>query len=136
MNRIYLLVISSFLLFYTYSFSQSNYDLNESEEIFTVVETMPEFPGGEKELIKFLSDNLKYPKVDKKNRYQGKVVVQFIVGKNGKLHSHEIVKSSGSETLDEEALRVIKLMPDWTPGYIKDKPVIVKFLLPIKFTLQ
>lgn len=105
------------------------------EEIFTYVEEMPSFPGGEAKLRKFLADNLRYPDQAKRFGVSGRVVVEFIVGKDGKVKDQRIVKGLGYG-LDDEALRVAKLMPDWTPGKVGGKAVIVKYQLPILFTLQ
>lgn len=105
------------------------------EEIFTYVEEMPAFPGGEAKLRDFLSKNLKYPEQAKRFGMSGRVVVEFIVGKDGKIKDQRIVRGLGYG-LDDEALRVTKLMPDWTPGKVGGKAVIVKFQLPILFTLN
>ncbi len=105
------------------------------EEIFTYVEEMPSFPGGDAKLRKFLADNLKYPEQAKRFGVSGRVVVEFIVGKDGKIKEQRIVKGLGYG-LDDEALRVTKLMPDWTPGKVGGKSVMVKFQLPILFTLN
>lgn len=105
------------------------------EEIFTYVEEMPSFPGGEAKLRKFLADNLRYPEQAKRFGVSGRVVVEFIVGKDGKVKDQKIVRGLGYG-LDDEALRVAKLMPDWTPGKVGGKAVIVKYQLPILFTLQ
>lgn len=125
-----------YLIFTISSFSQALTEKELDDEIYTVVETMPEFPGGETNLRQFLATNLKYPKEDKKSGYSGKVVIEFIVDKNGDVKNHRIAKSSGSETLDAEAMRVIKMMPSWTPGKVGEEPVIVRYMLPIIFTLK
>lgn len=106
------------------------------EEIFTIVESMPEFPGGGQEaLFKFLQKNMKYPQVAKENGIQGTVFVNFVVGKNGKIRDVKILRGV-NKMLDEEAIRVVKAMPSWKPGKQRGKPVSVSYNLPIKFTLR
>lgn len=102
------------------------------EEIFTNVEKNPEFPGGAKELFKFLSKNIKYPKDCKKKGIQGNVVVQFVVDTDGSITDVTIIKKV-HPSLDEEAIRVAKAMPKWIPGMNNGKNVKVKFILPINF---
>jgi periplasmic protein TonB len=95
---------------------------------------MPEFPGGEAALFRFLSVNLKYPEKAKRNKKEGKVYLSFVVGKDGKIRDISILH--GTPELNEEALRVVKLMPDWLPGIQNGKPVSVKYTFPVKFTLH
>ncbi|MBR4336858.1 MAG: TonB family protein [Bacteroidaceae bacterium] len=103
-------------------------------EVFNVVEKMPEFEGGVQNLLKFLKANITYPEEAKKNGTQGRVVVQFVVDKDGSITDAKIVKSVSPE-LDAEALRVVKIMPKWTPGEQKGEKVRVKFTLPVQFKL-
>ncbi len=105
------------------------------EEIFTVVETMPGFPGGEIERIKFLQKNIKYPQMARESQIQGTVYVTFVVETDGKVTDVRILRGIGGGC-DEEALRVIKMMPKWNAGKQRGKPVRVQFNMPIKFTLQ
>ena len=105
------------------------------ENAYDVVEQMPEFPGGMKELLKFLQDNLKYPESAKKNNLQGRVVVQFVVEKDGTPTEFNVVRSVDPD-LDAEALRVLKTMPKWKPGMEKGEAVRVKFTVPVAFKLQ
>ena len=107
---------------------------NNNNEIFQVVEKMPEYPGGTMEMLKFLQQNIKYPKQAQKDSIQGRVVVQFIVDKTGKVTSPSIVRSVSPE-LDAEAIRVINSMPQWTPGEQKGEAVNVEFTLPMQFRL-
>ena len=107
----------------------------EIEEVFMVVETMPEFPGGQQALMKFLTENLQYPANAKEKGIQGRVVCQFVVEKNGTPSNIEVVSSSGEPSLDNEAVRVISIMPKWKPGKQRAKPVPVTFVLPIRFKL-
>ncbi len=102
---------------------------------FTVVEDMPEFPGGEKEMYKFLSKNVKYPSQSKNLGKEGKVYVSFVVEKDGSISNVEIMKGV-EKNLDAEASRVIKSMPNWKPGKQRNQLVRVRFVLPISFKLQ
>ncbi len=110
-------------------------NLTETDKTFDVVEQMPEFPGGTSELMKFLSMNIKYPEAAEKAGLQGRVVVTFIVEKDGTVSNAKVVKSV-SEELDAEALRVINAMPKWKPGMQKGQPVRVKYTIPISFRLN
>ncbi|MBV6485179.1 MAG: hypothetical protein KFKLKKLM_01732 [Flavobacteriales bacterium] len=106
------------------------------EEIFTIVETMPEFPGGGQEaLFKFLQSEMKYPQVAKENGIQGTVFVNFVVGQDGKIRDVKVLRGV-NKMLDDEAVRVVKAMPSWKPGKQRGKPVSVSYNLPIKFTLR
>ncbi len=102
------------------------------DSIYSFVEKMPEFPGGEKALVAFLNKTIAYPdEAQKKNEY-GKVIVQFVISKNGKVENAKVVKSI-SPSLDNEALHVISLLPDWTPGEKDGQKVSVYRLIPIMF---
>ena len=108
----------------------------EEEVVFVVVESMPEFPGGQQALFKYLGDNVKYPVIAQENGIQGRVIGQFVVNKDGSIVDIEVVRSGGDPSLDKEAIRVIKSMPKWKPGKQRGKPVRVKFTLPVNFKLQ
>lgn len=105
------------------------------EAPFMVVEKMPEFPGGNAALMAYLTKNIKYPAVCRENNIQGRVLIQFIVNKDGSIVDPEVVKSV-NPYLDKEALRVISTMPKWTPGEQRGKAVRVKFTVPVNFKLQ
>ena len=105
------------------------------DEVFMVAEQMPEFPGGMKELLKFLQNNVKYPENAMKNNVQGRVIVQFVVEKDGTLTEFKVARSVDPD-LDAEALRVLKAMPKWKPGMQMGKIVRVKFTVPVSFKLQ
>lgn len=107
----------------------------EDEKVFELVEHMPEFPGGNNELLKFLSSNINYPDNAEKNKIEGRVIAQFVVGKDGNIKNAKIVRSVDQE-LDAEALRVINAMPKWKPAMHKGEVVNVKYTLPIVFRLQ
>ena len=100
-----------------------------------IPETMPYFPGGNVLMLKYLADNIKYPASAVKAKKQGRVIVGFIVQKDGSITHAKIARSIDPE-LDAEALRVVKGMPKWTPGTQLGKPVSVKYTLPVKFSLQ
>ena len=108
----------------------------EEEVIFMVVETMPEFPGGQQALFKYLGENVKYPVIAQENGIQGRVICQFVVNKDGSIVDGVVVRSSGEPSLDKEALRVINSMPKWKPGKQRGKPVRVKYTVPVNFRLQ
>lgn len=106
------------------------------EVVFVVVETMPEFPGGQQALFKYLSENVKYPVIAQENGIQGRVICQFVVNKDGSIVDVEVVRSGGDASLDKEAVRVIKSMPKWKPGKQRGKAVRVKYTVPVNFKLQ
>lgn len=107
----------------------------EEETIFQVVEVMPEFPGGMAECLKFLGKNIKYPTIAQENGVQGRVIVQFVVNRDGSIVDPVVVRSV-DPYLDKEALRVIKSMPKWKPGQQRGKAVRVKYTVPVTFKLQ
>jgi protein TonB len=107
----------------------------EEQEIFQVVEEMPEFPGGMAECMKFLGKNIKYPTISQENGVSGKVIVQFVVNKDGSVVDPVVVRSV-DPYLDKEALRVISTMPKWKPGKQRGKPVRVRYTVPVTFRLQ
>ncbi len=105
------------------------------QEIFIIVENMPEFPGGESALMEYLAKNTAYPPMAKESGIQGTVYVRFVVEPDGSVSNVTIMRGIGGGC-DEEALRVVKNMPRWTPGKQRGKPVRVQFNLPIRFVLQ
>jgi len=107
----------------------------EENKVFTAVEQMPQFPGGEAELMKYISKNLKYPPVAMENNIQGRVVVQFVVTKTGKIGEVKVVRGKDPD-LDKEAVRVVKSLPDFIPGKMNGQTVNVWYTLPITFKLQ
>lgn len=110
-------------------------DSTAKEEVFMVAEQMPEFPGGMKEMLKFLQENVKYPENAMKNNVQGRVIVQFVIEKDGTPTEFKVLRSVDPD-LDAEALRVMKAMPKWKPGMQKGQVVRVKFTVPVSFKLQ
>ncbi len=110
-------------------------DSTAKEEVFMVAEQMPEFPGGMKEMLKFLQENVKYPENAMKNNVQGRVIVQFVVEKDGTPTEFKVLRSVDPD-LDAEALRVMKAMPKWKPGMQRGEVVRVKYTVPVSFKLQ
>ncbi len=104
-------------------------------EIFTVVESMPGYPGGDAARMKFLQDNIKYPQMARESGIQGTVYVTFVVETDGSVTDVRVLRGIGGGC-DEEAIRVINKMPNWNAGKQRGKPVRVQFNMPIKFTLQ
>ena len=107
----------------------------EPDEIFLVVEDQPEFPGGTAALMEYLRKNIKYPAICRENNIQGKVIVTFVVNKDGSIVDIEVIKSV-NPSLDKEAIRVISQMPNWKPGAQRGKPVRVKYSVPVNFRLN
>ena len=104
-------------------------------EIFQVVEEQPMFPGGMQELMTFLQTNIRYPKEAQERGLQGRVVVQFVVNKDGSICDEHVVRSVDPQ-LDAEALRVVRSMPNWTPGKQRGEAVRVRFTIPVTFRLS
>ena len=110
-------------------------DLGDNPLNFHTVEDLPKFPGGAVELMKWLTKNLRYPLDAQRNKKEGKVVVQFIVNKDGTMSNLKVVKSAQYASLDREALRVMRKMPKWTPGVQNDKPCRTMVCIPVVFKL-
>ena len=106
----------------------------EEQQIFVVVEKMPEFPGGEEAMRRYLARNIRYPLIAQENGIQGRVICQFVVNADGKIVDVQVVRGVEA-SLDAEAVRVIQSMPSWTPGKQGGKSVRVKYTLPIRFKL-
>ncbi len=107
----------------------------DEAQIFTVVESMPGYPGGEAARIKYLNNNIKYPQMARESGIQGRVFVTFVVEKDGKVTDVRVLRGIGGGC-DEEAIRVIQNMPNWQPGKQRGKPVRVQFNMPILFKLN
>ncbi len=105
------------------------------DEIMVAVEVMPEFPGGTSALMKYLNSNIKYPTICMETGVQGKVIVQFVVDKDGNI-TNPVIARGVDPYLDKEALRVINSMPKWKPGMQNGKKVRVKYTVPVVFRLQ
>ena len=115
------------------SLSSKSREMNE--QVFTVVEKMPSFPGGDAELLKYIATNIKYPKESQANGEQGRVICSFIVGRDGSVNNPEVLRGV-TPLLNEEAVRVINTMPRWNPGMQRGKAVAVKYTVPITFRLK
>ncbi|MBK7937481.1 MAG: TonB family protein [Lewinellaceae bacterium] len=107
---------------------------DKTYEMFDI-QKPPGFPGGEKELLKFLSENIKYPPLARENNIQGTVALTFVVGKDGSVRDVQIVKDIGGGC-GKEAVRVVESMPKWNPGEANGHPVKVRFTLPVRFRLE
>ena len=108
---------------------------DQKEEPFNVVEDMPAFPGGMEAMIEYLSSNIKYPADAQKQKVDGRVLVNFVVEKDGSITEVKVIKPA-FPSLDAEAVRVVKAMPKWKPGYQNGKAVRVQFTMPINFSLK
>ena len=108
---------------------------HEENKIFTVVEQMPMYPGGDAALMQYLSSNIHYPAVAAENGVQGRVVVVFVVERDGSITDVNVMRSV-DPSLDREAVRLVKNMPRWTPGKQNGSAVRVKFQVPVTFRLQ
>jgi protein TonB len=107
----------------------------EETKVFDVVEQMPQFPGGPNALFEYLSKNIKYPVVAEENGIQGRVIVTFVVERDGSITDVKVAKSV-DPSLDKEAMRVVKSMPHWIPGKQNGSAVRVKYTVPVTFRLQ
>ncbi|MCI6838470.1 MAG: TonB family protein [Prevotella sp.] len=107
----------------------------EENKVFDVVEQMPSFPGGPQALLQYLNSNVKYPVVAQENGVQGRVVISFVVEKDGSVTDVQVAKSV-DPSLDKEAQRVVKSMPHWIPGKQNGSAVRVKYVVPVSFKLQ
>ena len=145
---IVIIVLAAIILIYRIN-KQSNRQLNNelqptnnkntpaknTENVYEVIEQMPQFPGGEQALLNYLSTNIRYPIIAQENGVQGKVIVRFVVNKSGEVENAVVLKAV-DESLDAEALRVVNSLPDWIPGEQKGEKVSVYYTLPISFKLQ
>lgn len=136
-NRLHFVALSAILLLASGNANtKSATEQGESKErVFRHVEQMPEFPGGEAALMKFINENLRYPTAAIKNGIQGRVTVQFVVTKDGSVGDVKVVRGV-DPTLDAEAVRVCKALPKFTPGTQNGIPVNVWYTLPITFRLE
>ena len=103
--------------------------------IYVVTETMPEFPGGMQEMMRFIKENIVYPVEAAQKGIQGRAICQFVVEKDGSISNVVVIRSSGDRDLDNEAIRVVQSMPQWKPGKQRGVPVRVKYTIPVSFRL-
>ncbi|MDD2530504.1 MAG: energy transducer TonB [Bacteroidales bacterium] len=125
-----LLMISAFTL----NVNAQEKKSDNSDVVYTVVENEAEFPGGVAAMNRFLAENIKYPTLAKQKNIEGKVIISFIVEKNGSLSDIRTIKDIG-EGCGDEGIRIVRLMPKWKPAKQKGQPVRQQFLLPISFVL-
>ena len=107
----------------------------EEAQVFFIVEEMPEFPGGEAALRRFIANAIKYPQIAQENGIQGRVYIQFVVDKDGSVTQASVARGV-DPSLDKEALRVVNSLPKWKAGMQRGKPVKVSYTVPINFQLQ
>jgi TonB family protein len=118
----------------SFQYASAN-DFPQDTMIYDMPEQMPQFPGGADAMDRFINDNIKYPPTAKEKKIQGKVYVQFIVEKDGTIDKVKI-RRGAHKLLDDEAIRVINLMPNWKPGSMRGKKVRVRYTIPITFALS
>ena len=119
-----------------YGTMTSQIDSIVSTKVYDIVEVMPEFTGGNQKMYDFIHENFVYPQIISESNFIGKVYYQFVVNEDGSLSHFKLLRSSGMDQLDNEALRVLKIMPNWTPGKHKHKEVKVRFILPIQVEIE
>ncbi|MDE5634850.1 MAG: energy transducer TonB, partial [Muribaculaceae bacterium] len=108
---------------------------DDNQKVFSSVEEMPQFPGGDAALMQFLRDNIKYPESEIENKGRHMVVVQFVIGQDGLVRDAKIIKGD-ADAFNTEALRVVNSLPQYTPGKLNGKPVSVYYTLPIAFSTK
>lgn len=118
-----------------FSFMTSTAQTKKNDMVFDVVEVMPQFPGGQIAMLKYIMENMKYPEQAMKEGIQGRVAVRFIVEKDGSISDVKPILSV-HPLLNKEAVRVVESMPKWTPGKQNGKPVRVRYNLPVMFKLN
>lgn len=128
------LKVALMMLVLLFSFMTSTAQTKKNDMVFDVVEVMPQFPGGQIAMMKYIMENMKYPEQAMKEGIQGRVTVRFIVEKDGSISDVKPVLSV-HPLLNKEAVRVVKSMPKWSPGKHNGKPVRVRFNLPVMFKL-
>ena len=131
MKRIIFIVLA---IMVTLSINAQSEATHVEEKVYDVVEEMPQFPGGPSALFEYLSNNLQYPVVAEENGVQGRVIVTFIVEKDGSISNAKVVKAV-DPSLDKEAIRLVESMPNWIPGKQNGEPVRVKYTVPVTFRL-
>lgn len=129
------LKVALMMLVLLFSFMTSTAQTKKNNMVFDVVEVMPQFPGGQIAMMKYIMENMKYPEQAMKEGIQGRVTVRFIVEKDGSISDVKPVLSV-HPLLNKEAVRVVESMPKWTPGKHNGKPVRVRFNLPVMFKLK
>ena len=140
-----ILFITGFIFINILSFAQKNMVAGETKEtikqdpdqVFTIVEQMPSFPGGTEAMMKYIRDVLVYPKADRDNGVSGSCYITFVVEKDGSISNVRVLRGiSGAQACNEEAIRIVNTMPKWIPGKQNGVLVRVQYNIPVKFTLQ
>jgi len=129
------LKVALMMLVLLFSFMTSTAQTKKNDIVFDVVEVMPQFPGGQIAMLKYIMENIKYPEQAMKEGIQGRVAVRFIVEKDGSISDVKPILSV-HPLLNKEAVRVVESMPKWTPGKQNGKPVRVRFNVPVMFKLN
>ena len=129
------LKVALMMLVLLFSFMTSTAQTKKNDMVFDVVEVMPQFPGGQIAMLKYIMENIKYPEQAMKEGIQGRVAVSFIVEKDGSISDVKPILSV-HPLLNKEAVRVVESMPKWTPGKQNGKPVRVRFNVPVMFKLN
>ena len=129
------LKVALMMLVLLFSFMTSTAQTKKNNMVFDVVEVMPQYPGGQIAMLKYIMENMKYPKQAMKEGIQGRVAVRFIVEKDGSISDVKPILSV-HPLLNKEAVRVVKSMPKWSPGKQNGKPVRVRFVVPVMFKLN
>jgi TonB family protein len=109
---------------------------DDDNKVHLVVENLPQFPGGMPAMGDYLRNEIRYPKKCVEQKIEGRSIITFVVGKNGKISKVKVLRSAGNKLLDKEAKRAVKSMPRWQPGTHKGKVVKVQMTLPVLFKLQ
>lgn len=118
------------------SFAQTPEAIAPKDEVYTIVDYMPKFPGGISEMVKYIQKEIKYPKEARKKKWEGKTFIKFIVSDSGNVTNVIVTKSSSYTILDDEAVRVIRMMPKWNPGVQNDRNVSVYYNIPLNFSMK
>lgn len=129
------LKVALMMLVLLFSFTTSTAQTKKNDMVFDVVEVMPQYPGGQIAMMKYIMENMKYPEQAMKEGIQGRVTVRFIVEKDGSISNVSPIHPV-HPLLDKEAIRVVKSMPKWSPGKQHGKPVRVQLIVPIMFKLN
>lgn len=129
------LKVALMMLVLLFSFMTSTAQTKKNDIVFDVVEVMPQYPGGQIAMLKYIMENIKYPEQAMKEGIQGRVAVRFIVEKDGSISDVKPILSV-HPLLNKEAVRVVESMPKWTPGKQNGKPVRVRFNVPVMFKLN
>ena len=129
------LKVALMMLVLLFSFMTSTAQTKKNDMLFSVVEVMPQYPGGLAAMLKYIRENIKYPEQAMKEGIQGRVTVSFIVEKDGSISNVKAVRSV-HPLLDKEAVRMVKSMPKWSPATQNGKPVRVRYNVPVMFKLN